>query len=891
MSRLHRLQAKGQSIWLDDLRRALLSTGALERMLREDAVTGVTSNPTIFAKAISASTDYDGPLRELVASGASAQEIYAALVTDDVRGACDVFKETFVTTNRARGFASVEVSPEVAYDVEATIAEVREWSKRVDRDNLFVKVPATPPGITAIERLTAEGLSINVTLIFSLDRYRQVAEGYIAGLESFVSKGGDPSYVQSVASFFVSRVDVEIDHRLDRLAEQASTGEAERIRALKGKAGIANARVAYGLFLELFSGDRWEALDRRGAFAQLPLWASTGVKDPAYRDTMYVEELIAPNSVNTMPESTIRAFQDHGDPDAGPFSSEDIARARDLLAELADVGIDYRDVTEDVLEREGIEKFSKSLGEAMARIDAKTEAIAAGRGKWQVAGIEVRASADVAEKIWTKDGSAWPRGEDDPALRLGWLNLPDAMEGRLQSLETFARGVVDDGVETVVLLGMGGSSLAPEVFSRTFGSKDGYPSLVVLDSTHPEEIARVRAELDLERSLFLVSSKSGTTIETLSLYRHFRALVSDASRFVAITDPGGRLEALAKEEGFRSCFLNPPDIGGRYSALSYYGLVPAALIGADMDGLVWSAHEMVQACERCVPASHNPGLVIGTAMGELASRGRDKLTFRISERIGAFGDWVEQLIAESTGKQGRGIVPIVGEPAADPSDYGDDRAFVYLRLDGDDSQDGFVASLIDGGHPVVSARVAAPIDLGGEIFRWEFATAVAGAVLGVNAFDQPDVEAAKRASLRALQGPSAEMNWEEEDPDELFADVEPGELGALLLFAPRTQENAQLLAAARQRLLLGRGVATITGFGPRYLHSTGQLLKGGPARLRALVVLDPPERDEPIPGADHGFARLLTAQALGDVHALRQAGRRVAKTSLAALKEWAEKGS
>lgn len=378
MSKLHELQAKGQDIWLDDLSRALLPTGELERMRKEDAVTGVTSNPTIFAKAIAGSSAYDDQLRELVFSGASTEEMYTALVTDDVRGACDLFAGTWEQSRRRRGFASVEVSPAVAYDAAATVEEVRAWSKRVARDNVLVKVPATEPGVAAIQALTAEGLSVNVTLIFSLQRYKDVAEAYISGLERFADQGGDPSQVVSVASFFVSRVDVEVDRRLEGLVRRRGA-DAATLRALKGKAGIANARAAYGLFLELFSGERWERLGARQARPQRPLWASTGVKEPTYRDIMYVDALIAPETINTMPRSTIRAFQDHGNPDGGPFSSEHIAEARRLLDELADAGIDYHDVTEVRLERDGIEKFSESLETAMACLEYKTEALSAQR--------------------------------------------------------------------------------------------------------------------------------------------------------------------------------------------------------------------------------------------------------------------------------------------------------------------------------------------------------------------------------------------------------------------------------------------------------------------------------------------------------------------------------
>lgn len=365
MSKLKELTTKGQSIWFDDLRRDLLSSGELRRLVAENSVTGVTTNPTILARAISESSDYDGQLRVLTRTGATAEDVYAELVTTDIKAACEVLYPVWKYTNGEDGFVSVEVSPAVADDENATVAEARRWFERVNRANLLVKVPATSAGAVAFEDLTAEGISINVTLIFSLERYRDIAQRYVAGLERFVDAGGDPSGVHSVASFFVSRVDTEVDKRLDQLDEASPVSE------LRGKAGIANARVAYGIFEEVFSSDRWQALARRGATVQRPLWASTGVKDPAYPDTMYVDSLIAPHTVNTMPIETLRAVADHGDPDAG-FSGEDIPVARSVLANLERAGVRYDDVTETI-ERQGLEKFSASFDEVITLLNDKLD--------------------------------------------------------------------------------------------------------------------------------------------------------------------------------------------------------------------------------------------------------------------------------------------------------------------------------------------------------------------------------------------------------------------------------------------------------------------------------------------------------------------------------------
>jgi glucose-6-phosphate isomerase len=491
------------------------------------------------------------------------------------------------------------------------------------------------------------------------------------------------------------------------------------------------------------------------------------------------------------------------------------------------------------------------------------------------------ADPELVARIWNKDRSAWAPGEDDAANRLGWLELPVDMQPVENELESFAAGIRAEGISSVVLLGMGGSSLAPEVFARTFDPDGSSPSLIVLDSTHPDQIRAVTQRLDLGSTMFIVSSKSGGTIETISLYRHFRALLDDGGRYVAITDAGTSLEQLAREEGFRTCFQSRPDIGGRYSALSHFGLVPAVMVGAPVGDLLSGAAAMADECRK--QDASNPGLALGYAIGGAAAQGRDKLTFSISDGIASFGTWVEQLIAESTGKEGKGIVPIVDEPAAAGAPYGPDRLFVSIRLADDPKTDPRAEAL---GSPVIEIESASPRSLGAEMFRWEFATAVAGSVLGINAFDQPNVEAAKRVTRELLES-DTDIEWAEEDPGTVFEGAGPPDLACLLAFAPSSVANREILEAGRRKVLLGSGVATMSGFGPRYLHSTGQLHKGGKKNVRALVILDPPERDEPIPGSHHTFGRLITAQAAGDARALHESGQSVARTTWAKFAEWA----
>jgi glucose-6-phosphate isomerase len=490
----------------------------------------------------------------------------------------------------------------------------------------------------------------------------------------------------------------------------------------------------------------------------------------------------------------------------------------------------------------------------------------------------------VIRRIWQKDFTVW---RDDPAEisdRLGWLTVHDAMRDHIDELEAFASRCAADGLTHAVLAGMGGSSLAPEVLRETMGVSAGRLDLVVLDTTHPDQILAAERSLPLDRTLFVIASKSGTTTETLSHFAYFWEKVPDGSRFVAITDAGTPLEQLAAEHGFRRTFLNPSDIGGRYSALSYFGLVPGALIGADLDGLLHRAIEMAHACAADVPAANNPGAWLGATIGEAALAGRDKLTLVLDHHVRAFGYWVEQLIAESTGKEGKGIVPVEGEDLGGPGVYKTDRLFVGI---GPDSVGKALSALQDAEHPVIHLELEDAIELGREFFRWEFATALAGAVLGINPFDQPNVQEAKDATKRLLaQGDLPDPGYDDLGP--LVQQVRPGDYLAIQAYLPRNQETERRLHAARMRLRDRLKVATTVGFGPRFLHSTGQLHKGGPNTGVFIQVVEPPDEDAPIPGEPYTFGTLIAAQALGDLQSLRGHGRRVARLRLADLDAAAE---
>ena len=467
-------------------------------------------------------------------------------------------------------------------------------------------------------------------------------------------------------------------------------------------------------------------------------------------------------------------------------------------------------------------------------------------------------------------------GTPEIADRLGWLTVAEAMAPDAAGLSAFADEVRAEFTH-VVLCGMGGSSLAPEVLARTFGAAPGYPSLRVLDTTDPRAVAAAVGDQDLTRTLFLISSKSGTTLEPDCLYRYFWSHTgARGSQFVAITDPETPLAALASERGFRRRFLNPPDIGGRYSVLSYFGLVPAALLGIDVARLLTRARHMAEACAAEVPEPENPAARLGAALGAAALDGRDKVTFVLSSGVASVGLWLEQLIAESTGKQGRGIVPVADEPLGAPSVYGRDRVFVTIALAGEEdaATESRLARLAEAGHPVVRLGLTDRYDLGGAFFQWEFATALACGLLGVNAFDQPNVAESKsntRAMLerKAAASPAASRA----ELDQLLAGVKPGDYLALMAYLPPTPEYDRRLAAIRLRLRDRLGVATTVGYGPRFLHSTGQLHKGGPPVGHFVQITERAPQDLAIPGKAFTFGELEAAQAEGDLLALRKLGR------------------
>ena len=921
---LKELARYGQSVWLDYIRRNLIDTGELARLIREDGLRGMTSNPSIFEKAISGSTDYTKSLDQLSKQNLDAGAIFERLAVKDIQDAADVLRTVYDQTNRRDGYVSLEVSPYLAYKTQETILEARRLWREVGRENVMIKVPGTSQGIPAFRQLISEGINVNVTLLFAQEVYEQVAEAYIAGLEEFVKHGGDARRMASVASFFVSRIDTLVDGQLDARIKDAKTpAEAASLRNLQGKVAIANAKMAYQFYKKIFSGPRWKALADRGAQTQRVLWASTSTKNPAYSDVLYVEELIGPDTVNTIPPATFDAYREHGHPH--PTLEQGVDEARATLDNLAKAGVSLKAATNQLTE-EGVKLFSEAFDKLLAAVEKRRatnvpspvanlksmlpEDLASAVN----ATIEEWKANDKVKRLWARDASLWTNS--DESKWLGWLGVTEDQITRRAEFQQIAEEIRSAGFAHAVLLGMGGSSLCVEVLEKTFGKISGCPQIHVLDSTDPAQVRAIESQIDIAKTIFIVSSKSGSTLEPNIFKQYFLDRVKNAigaadagKRFIAITDPESHMQKVAEGDGSRHIFFGVPSIGGRYSALSNFGMIPGAIQGVDIPKFLDRAEEMVHACASVVPADQNPGAILGAILGTLQRRGRDKVTLIASPGIFDLGAWLEQLLAESTGKQGKGLIPVDREEIGAPEVYGADRVFVYLRLQTgpDAKQDAAVDRLVKAGHPVVQISVPDTYSLGQEFFRWEIATAVAGSIIGIDAFNQPDVEASKIETRKltdeyektgALPAESAVFK----DGDiRLFADdrnasdlkkaaqkdstlvaylrahlarLRLGDYFALLAYIQMDDEHEQQLQSIRQFVRDNKRVATCLGFGPRFLHSTGQAYKGGPNSGVFLQITCDDAKDVPVPGQKYTFGVVKAAQARGDFQVLAERGRR-----------------
>jgi transaldolase/glucose-6-phosphate isomerase len=921
-NQIQQLLDDGQSVWLDNLRRSMFASGELKRMI-DQGLRGMTSNPTIFEKAIGAGSDYDEQLGQLIGSEKSADALFWDLAIQDIQSACDAFAPVFESSGGNDGFVSLEVSPLLANDTAGTIAMVEELWERVKRPNVMIKIPGTKAGLPAIEESIYRGYNINVTLIFSIEMYERAALAYVKGLQRRVSEGKPVDRIRSVNSVFVSRIDTAVDKLL-----QDRIGKGEKLEHLLGKTGIANLKLTYQKFKDIFYGEEFAPLRAKGGAVQRPLWASTSTKNPHYPDLMYVETVVGPDTVNTMPPATLEALLDHGTVVAGTVES-DLGAANDLMRALQEAKISLFDVTHD-LQVDGVTLFCDSFAALLGAIVYKQKLLESG-GAERVqlslgasepgydGALETLASADFLKRIWARDATLWSSQPDDVAIikkSLGWLDIQQRMLEEVPGLRSFAKDAKEH-FDFAVVCGMGGSSLAPDILADTFGRCEGYPQLHVLDSTCPQQIKELEEKINVAETLFIISSKSGTTTEPNAFYAYFHEKVSkqvgsaQAGRnFVAITDPGTSLDKEAKEESFRDDFKNDPNIGGRYSALSFVGVTPSAAAGYDINLLLDRALGAMHANDRTVDSRSAPGVRFGATIGGLAKAGRDKLTIVTHPQVKAFGAWAEQLIAESTGKLGRGIVPIEGEPLGEPADYSDDRVFAYVGANLAEPQPGVadkLRALEAAGHPVIRLEMNDAYDVGEQFYLWEIAVAAAGVILGINAFDQPNVQESKDNTVALLAEYARNGKFDEpkanvDGPDfsvtylsgshaitaenatqalaGLFGQLRAHDYNAITAYIARNPTHAKLLQELRLKIRDARRVATTVGFGPRFLHSTGQLHKGGPDSCVVLQITADDPDDPMIPGMKVGFRTLLAAQALGDWMSLDKRGRRGVRVHL-----------
>lgn len=912
MNKSEHLYQIGQALWLDNLDRNLLLDGWLGSQICNKQIWGLTSNPSIFQKAISHSQVYQNAIQSMSWLGYDSTRIYEEIAIRDVQDAADLLYDIFLETGGQDGYVSLEINPDLAHRTEETISEAERLWKRVNRANIFLKIPATTAGISAIREAIAKGINVNVTLIFSLDRYQQVVDAYFEGLEQRVAQGEKISNIRSVASFFISRIDKKMDQKLMDMASKSERSDRSP-STLMGKIGIANALAAYQYFLDSIGSERFKRLSLAGGNVQRPLWASTSTKNPKYSDLLYVESLMLADTVNTVPNHTLSAFLDHGNV-AGIDFAQEVQNAKFYLNQLDALGIDLQTIT-DELEREGVQAFSSAQEELLEEIGDLRE-------KYQREIFPMSASVaneldelkaqDYFSRFCALDATLWSQKEDkkeEISHRLAWLSAPSTSQKIVHRAKEIRKQLAEAGFTHAVVLGMGGSSLAPEVYGHMVAQlKNGQEpglSLSILDSSDPSQILETQRHIPLEKTVFIVSSKSGSTLETLSLFSYFwKVLASEqindpGGHFIAITDPGSQLEALAKEKAFREIIQANPNVGGRYSALIEFGLIPAVFAGIDGTKLLEKAREAELDCTDLNQVEWNQGVALGIVLGAAYKKGRDKLTILSDPPLQQIGAWVEQLVAESSGKDGKGILPVQDEPFATPDAYGKDRIFVYLSQTKEWEEK--VHSLLHSGQPVLTLSLRDGNDIARIFMIWEIAIATACAVIAVNAFDQPDVQLSKNIAAQMVQDYKAQkhLNFgisiyegqgvriysknkdlakknDFKDIFKTFLDpVNAGDYIAINAFITRNELNEKKLQQLRASLLREYKVATTLGFGPRFLHSTGQYHKGGKNNGFFIILTDDHPKDLNIPGEEMSFGALINAQALGDRNALEKQGRRV----------------
>ncbi len=920
-------------LWYHNLTRALLDSYPLAAL----PISSFTTHLARLERAVGEGEAYDAALSQ--DTECDPHSCLRSLLVEDVQRAADLLRPHF-NAEWSSGVVSVDLSPLEAEEPAARLEAARSLFHLIDRPNVLIKLPAQPELLTIFEQMLYEGINVHCTHVYNAATYEAVAECYLRALERRALEELPLGGVFSVIGFHISAVDEVVDRQLQNNIRAAQArSELARVSAnadLLGKIGVANANNVYRRSRDIFNSERFARLRAKGALPQRLLWTDIAPISPLQAPTHYIECLNHAEALLLLEPELLESLGE-GENDAMPRTAA-LREAPEVLTRLAAVGIDL-DLVARQLQGDAEELYEDAFTKLIARVDGKRKLLSSGfirrqtliLGQYQTP-VETELRRLRAQKsitrTWAGDASLWTDAPDEAALierRLGWLTLPTDGRIDLARLRAARDESQREGWQHIVMLGMGGANITAETLYAIFGQQAGFPALLTLDSTDPMAIRDVAAQIDLSRTCFVVASKSGSTLETLAMLHYFYAGCAEVTtqpgaHFIAITDPDTPLADEAQKLAFRAIYYNPTDMAGRYATLSYFGTLPAALLGLDFEHLLERAAEMALACGANVMGNNHPGLWLGTVMGVLARRGLDKLTLLCSPEIASFGAWAEQLIAESSGKEDKGIIPISGGTIGLPHDYDDDRLMVYLRVDGSShNPDEAVQMLQEAGHPLVILNLRDVYDIGAEFFRWQFAAAAAGIVLGINPFDEPAVEESKQNTQRLLdayveqgQLPEAPPAFTE-DGVRLFADestaallnqlrlqqsfhttelsgmiaaflrlARSGDYVGLLAYLPPRPEHLAALEDFRRQLRHVLQRAVTLGLGPRYLHSTGQLHKAGCDKgVFIQFTVDDPE-PLPIPNMPFSFSVLKQAQAAGDYEALQGRGRRIIRLHLGA---------
>jgi transaldolase/glucose-6-phosphate isomerase len=887
MDPIQSVHSLGQSLWLDIIRRDSLDSGELADRVAAGELRGATSNLTILESAILSSDSYSVDLRRFAQAGWTAEKIFNQLAVDDIRAAADAFLPLFEQTNGGDGFVSIDVNPEFADDTNRTIEEARRLWDVVNRPNAMIKIPATLAGLPAIETSIRAGINVNATFIFSLGRYIEVMEAYMIGLEGRLEAGGSLDYVTSVASFFVSPIDISLDEQL-REVFQRGEAEGERASSLLGKVAIANSKLAYAQFVATFQGERFQKLATRGARVQRPLWASTSMKNPEYPDTYYVDNLIGPDTVNALPEASLKAFIDHGTPEL--TLPENISTARSQLQALDDLGISLNEAAEQ-LEVQSVSESAIAYHSILGTIEEKAGAfqkeLAALEPKIREALAELELD-EVGKRLWQQDVTLWvERDREKAQVRswLGWLSEPARMSTEIAELTRFAEAL-DPAISTFVLIGSGDGTITAEMLARILAPPNGI-DLHTISTANPDAIRALKKKIAPEATLYLlVDSSSGDGIEEHLLSTFWEQAVQKikeqaGDHFVVITEEGSKLQNWAEEQGIQKIIEADNQDDFWLSPFNWTSLLPAAQAGADIQSFVQGGVSMTRACGPLVDVAQNPGLFLSSVLAAAFRSGRDKVTLFADPPLEPILKWIEGLLAAGRGKEESGYV------------YGDDRLFVYLRSSG--ALDRRLAGWKRAGIPVLVLEASTNTEAIGEMLvQWQIGAAIAKSLISINPTDIDALHrnrAERQHILHRLERkgalPQADPLWQgdgvqlraasrnlkftgsglSELIDFILAESqEAGGLG-LRFFTPMSKTLHGKVRRLRHALRDQRGLFSLTSSAECDLGSDS-----GVKVIVSLILIVKPRKDEAIPGKKYTFGQLFEGQALSDLAAMKDFG-------------------